>query len=295
MTTGHSIPPLRELPAGRLDARKQHLLAEIGREQGHATEWSRLRLPGAKSKPSPSRRLILVLAVVAILGVLVVTPAFGVRGVLLNLLGRSDVPFAGAPPAASVVRREFFEMSSGAPKGMDPRVTPDEARLAGTLDFGGVKRHVWVAPTENGGFCYLLEGISGGCSEMKTEAVILDGSFFARNDATTPALESLAGRIYTAQATLLRVTFEDGKAKVLPFIYVSEPIGAGFFGYKPTRAEEQPGHRPLDVVVVDSAGSEIGSQTIDWAHEDWKLQQLRDTLAKRPTLGRPTATTTEQP
>ena len=123
MTTGHSIPPLRELPAGRLDARKQHLLAEIGREQGHATEWSRLRLPGAKSKPSPSRRLILVLAVVAILGVLVVTPAFGVRGVLLNLLGRSDVPFAGAPPAASVVRREFFEMSSGAPKGMAETVT----------------------------------------------------------------------------------------------------------------------------------------------------------------------------
>lgn len=32
MTTNHSIPPLRELPIGRLAERKQHLLAEITRE-----------------------------------------------------------------------------------------------------------------------------------------------------------------------------------------------------------------------------------------------------------------------
>lgn len=32
MTTNHSIPPLRELPTGRLAERKQHLLAEITRE-----------------------------------------------------------------------------------------------------------------------------------------------------------------------------------------------------------------------------------------------------------------------
>lgn len=33
MTTNHSIPPMRELPDGRLGQRKQHLLAEISRER----------------------------------------------------------------------------------------------------------------------------------------------------------------------------------------------------------------------------------------------------------------------
>lgn len=247
-----------------------------------------------ESAQSNRRRLIVILVATAVLAVVVATPAFGVRGALLDLFGRSDVPFTAAPPAASVIKREFADMSSGAPKGMDPRVSPGEARLAATLDFGGVKRHVWVAPTETGGFCYLIEGLSGGCTEIKTDPLILDGGFVARPGATTPAMESLAGRIYSAHAAQLRVAFEDGRTMVLPFVYVSEPIGAGFFAYKPTPAEERPGHRPLAIVVADAEGAEVGRETINWEREDAKLQRILDALKERTNQTRP-ATTTGQP
>jgi hypothetical protein len=257
-------------------------------------DWSQV-IAGAglahESAQSNRRRLIVILAATAILATLVATPAFGVRGALLDLLGRREVPFTPAPPAASVIKREFADMSSGAPKGMDPRVTPGEARLAATLEFGGVIRHVWVAPTATGGFCYLFEGLSGGCTEIKTGPIILDGGFGARPGAITPSLESLAGRIYSTQATQLRVAFEDGRTMVLPFVYVSEPIGAGFFAYKPTPAEEQPGHRPLDVVVVDAEGIEVGRETIDWAHEEAKLQQMLDVLREKTAPTKPPSTT----
>jgi hypothetical protein len=261
-------------------------------------DWNQvIARAGVAHEPAQSnrRRLIVIIAVTAVLATLVATPAFGVRGALLDLLGRSDVRFTAAPPAASVIKREFADMSSGAPKGMDPRVTPGEARLAATLEFGGVKRHVWVAPTETGGFCYLFEGLSGGCTEIKTDPLILDGGFVARPGATTPAMESLAGRIYSTQATQLSVAFEDGRTMVLPFVYVSEPIGAGFFAYKPTPAEEQPGHRPLAIVVADADGAEIGRETIDWEHEDAKLQRMLDILRERANQTRPPGRTTGKP
>lgn len=288
-----SVPPLRDLPSGRLADRKRHLLAEIGRESAPRTRRTRLH-PWGTTRRSRRRRLVVALAVAAVLGTLVATPAFGVRGALLHLFGRSDVPFTGAPPAASVIKHEFADMSSGAPKGMDPRVASGQARLAGAFAFDGAKRHVWVAPTADGGFCYLFEGISGGCTQTKTATIVLDGSFFARPGDTTPALEALAGRIYSPRASQLRVVFEDGKTTVLPFVYVSKPIDAGFFTYKPKPAEERAGHRPQDVVVVDASGTEIGRETIDWAHEERKLQQLRDLLPKKATLPSQT-TTAKQP
>ncbi len=289
-----SVPPFRDFPPGRMADRKQHLLAEIGREQSPRTDLSRLRRRGVPTQRPRRRRLVVLLAVAAILGTLAVAPAFGVGDALLHLFGRSEVPFAGAPPAASVIKREFSDMSSGAPKGMDPRVTSGQARLAGTFDFGATKRRVWVAPTETGGFCYFIEGISGGCSETRTEAVVLDGSFFARPGATTPALDALAGRIYLPQATQLRVSFEDGRTTVLPFVYVSAPIDAGFFVYRPSPAEERPGHRPADIVVADSSGAEIGRATIDWAHEERKLGQLLDIVGKKSTSARASTTPAER-
>ena len=66
MTNEHSIPPLRELPAGRLDARTQHLVAEITR----TTEPDR---GVAFSRFIGSRRRVAVIALA--LGLLVIGTA----------------------------------------------------------------------------------------------------------------------------------------------------------------------------------------------------------------------------
>jgi hypothetical protein len=274
VSTASSIPPFHDWPSERLAARRQHLLSEIQRIDKHGVARSRSHARRKRHQP----RVGILVAVAVVLAAAIATPAFGLRDELLHLFGRGDITFADSPPAASVIKREFADMSLGAPKGMDPRVASGQARLAGTFAFGGVKRHVWVAPTESGGFCYLLQGISGGCTETESDPIVLDGGFYAPRGSRTPAMNALAGRIFAASASRLTVTFEDGRQLPLPFVYVSEPIGAGFFAYKPTSAEERPGHRPLELVLTDAGGAAIARETINWANEERKLQQILDYL-----------------
>jgi len=76
MTTKHPLPPLRDLPAGRLAQRKEHLLAEIAREEGSRARSSRL----ASLRPArriQRRRAAPVLAsalTTAIVALLLVSP-----------------------------------------------------------------------------------------------------------------------------------------------------------------------------------------------------------------------------
>lgn len=63
MSIDHAIPPLRDLPAGRLDARKEHLLAEIVRGQQRPHFFSLPRLV------SPRRRVAALAIVIGLLGI----------------------------------------------------------------------------------------------------------------------------------------------------------------------------------------------------------------------------------
>ena len=128
-----SVPPFRDFPPGRMADRKQHLLAEIGREQSPRTDLSRLRRRGVPTQRPRRRRLVVLLAVAAILGTLAVAPAFGVGDALLHLFGRSEVPFAGAPP-----QRRSSSASS--------RTCPRERRKAWILVSRPV-RHVLREPS----------------------------------------------------------------------------------------------------------------------------------------------------
>jgi hypothetical protein len=90
MKADFSIPPLRDLPPGRLAQRRNHLLFEITRE--HESR-------GALARPWPSRwrgpgrrRLMLVLAAAAFVVVLGTASALGVRAFFL------DKGFIGLPP-----------------------------------------------------------------------------------------------------------------------------------------------------------------------------------------------------
>jgi hypothetical protein len=267
MSSSHySLPPLRDLPAGRLERRKQHLLSEV-----RGSSLSRPR----------SRSLAVVVAAALILGALVAGPALGLQNTIRDLLGRSDVSFGDAPPAASVIKRDFDDMTTGAPKGMNPNVIAGQTRLAGTFDFGGVKRRVWVAPTATGSFCYVLERVSGGCQAVRSSGVKLDGGFVLRPGASVPVMDKLAGRVFEPSAAALQVTFEDGTKIDLPFVYVSAPIDAGFFMYKPTAAQQQPGHRPASLALLDEQGTVLADERIDWANEDRKAEELKKLMNRR--------------
>jgi hypothetical protein len=85
-----SIPPLRDLPPGRLAQRSEHLLFEITRERESRGVLPRL-WPSRWGRPS-RRRLMLVLAAAALVVVIGTASAFGVRVFFL------DKGFIGLPP-----------------------------------------------------------------------------------------------------------------------------------------------------------------------------------------------------
>ncbi len=80
MKTDYSIPPLRELPPGRLAERKQHLLAEIAREPKR-----RLSLPSVVRPPLRAAALAAVVAT-AVVAVLLVAPWQGGGGLVERAL-----------------------------------------------------------------------------------------------------------------------------------------------------------------------------------------------------------------
>ena len=234
-----------------------------------------------------SRRgtLLAAAALTLLAAVLVATPAFGIRQAISDLLGREDVSFQQAPPAATVIRRDFTDMSVGAPAGMDPQVVAGETRLAATFIVSGHARNLWVAPTAIGGYCYVWEHLGGGCNNMPRDPgkILLDGSFFMGLNDKAPSMEKLAGDISNPDAAGVRLTFEDGRQIPLRLVYVSAPIDAGFFAYNPTVSERRQGHRPLQLEALDAGGQAVATTSIDWANEDQKAAQVRAAL--HPSAG----------
>src|SRR4051794_13380107 len=101
-----SIPPLRELPAGRLEQLSHHLRAE-----------ARLARPSLRLRPALAVTAILL----ALAAALLATPAFGLRDRIAHLFG------AGAHPPELIVRY-FRNQNSG--RGSSPPVLASKARVA---------------------------------------------------------------------------------------------------------------------------------------------------------------------
>jgi hypothetical protein len=64
----------------------------------------------------------------------------------------------------------------------------------------------------------------------------------------------ITGPINAAGAERLVVTFQDGDETDIPFVVVSEPIGAGFFYYEVPQAHWSKGSRPARVSVYGPNG-----------------------------------------
>jgi hypothetical protein len=198
--------------------------------------------------------------------------------VLRDLFGGEHVTFEQTPFAELAKKYEFAELSTGAPsKEMDPQVIPGETRLVATFTLSGHPRRLWVAPTKKGGFCFELEHSGGGCNNPPRPAdpIDLGGSFTALPGTTVPIQEQVSGIIYDAEAAGVRLEFEDGRAIPLRFVYVSEPIDAGFFAYNPSHDERLVGHRPLRVLLLHADGSVSNQKEIDYKNEQRMIEEVQ--------------------
>lgn len=214
------------------------------------------------------RPAVIALIVLSMAVALLATPAFGVREAVLGLIGREDVEFEEGAPAPEAVRVQFEDLSLGVPPRMDPGAIVSESRRAGTFRIRGKDRPLWIAPTERGGFCWFLEGSSGGCLRNESGAPLPDllpshGMSIDRNGEVR-AVGTLSGWLFTPEAARVTIGFEDGQTKDLPFVYVSAPIDAGHFAYTLQNHQARAGKRPNEIVVRDADGEVLARERLRW-------------------------------
>ena len=162
---------------------------------------------------------------------------------------RTNVTFASAPlgPAstfASIARRATSPAI----------VLAARARRVAVIHWNG-DRPLLVAPTTAGGFCESLAGPYGGtgCFTGARQRNVLDSGLTA--DASGPI--ALNGKFFDSRGTRLEVRYEDGRNTVVPIIWVSKPINAGFFVFAIPSAHRRPGHRPLAITLLSESGFQL--------------------------------------
>jgi hypothetical protein len=234
----------------------------------------RVSLPARSVRVVPRRRLrrrrVWVAFALLLLIALLATPAFGVQGIVLNLLGRKNVSFPKAASAPNEVKKQFADLAIGAPERWAPQVIAGQARVVGTFSVAGHQRKLWVAPTRRGGYCYTLERSVGGCRLTRadrSQGVV--GASWMGGAPRSGVLESIvtrvAGDINAPAAVKLTATYVDGTTVDVPFVWVSKPIAAGFFTYDiPTRHWSKQ-HRLYAVSLFSQNGTMLGRQVFPFA------------------------------
>ena len=232
------IPQLRDLPPGRLAQRAAHLRHEVERRR------------------TPTYALAIA-AAIAILAVIVATPAFGLQSHITNLFSSNKQQ---RPP--ELIQRLFRNMDvyPGGANG----VIPSKARIAIEARVPGYgTKTIWVAPTRNGGFCS-----TAGCDRdraMPLHATLVITGPTSRNSQPMPHSSHvhvfLAGDTLIHRAARVAVQFEDLSWERTPLVWVSRPIDAGFFLYELPKAHWQIGKRPIMLAVEDAHGNDLAENS----------------------------------
>jgi hypothetical protein len=194
----------------------------------------------------PHRRRVLVLAFAAGLAAIVI----GAGGVF----HRDVVDFFSAEPAPEPIRIDFAKMGARTNMTVGPGHDMAEAREVAKFPVDGELRPLWVAPMENGGFCYRWHTY-GSCGRMphQGDAVKLglggqDGSY---------GLNWLAAHVGDPAIQRLELEYADGERVELPFLRVSSPIDAGFTAFQVPAERQREGRQAVAVIGFDDEGKEV--------------------------------------
>ena len=217
-------------------------------------------------------RRTLALGFALLLVVLLATPAFGVQGYVLHLLGRKNVSFSNSPSAPNVVKKQFLDLPIGAPLSFSPQVKAAQTRFVATFSIAGHPRKLFVAPTRQSGYCYMFEDAFGGCRQKRADRRIGQrGQFGVTWSGPTPKLhlnESIVTRVggdLTAPAAAkITARYADGTTADIPFVWVSSPIAAGFFSYDIPTAHWNKTHRLVSLTLFAKDGRRLGHGTFPY-------------------------------
>ena len=248
MNTESLVPPLRELPPGRLGRRAQHLRAEISGDEKYGV--------------GRTRAMAIAAAGLALLAVLLATPSFGLRDSIVHV-------FAAANQRPPELIQTYFKNNG------TTGVLPGKAREAIRLSIHGYgTKSLWVAPTRSGGYCTMF-----GCNPHRERPFDVSMEVTGPNSKSPPRPGSRDLHVFIEGATPLRgaarvaIRFGDGNSVRTPLVRVPKPIGAGFFVYELPKDHWDAGKRPVSLAVESADGKEL-------ARDTKIVRYMRDGLAK---------------
>lgn len=253
---------------GQLAARFARMTEFVG-EADWAEVESRAHALAARSDvvqvraPRFSSRKFALVGVAALLAV--AAPAFGLPQRVVKL-------FSAAEPAPPRTELLFSTLDRGAPPGLETGVIARTARKAFEVELPeGVRGTLWVAPTAKGGHCELLQligadgrprGTSGpGCDDRANATGVgltVPGPITPRGIDLGPVV--VDGHTTLADASSAIIRFEDKTETVIPLVWISDPIDAGFFVYGVPPANWKRGRLPTHLQYVDMEGNAVGEQ-----------------------------------
>jgi hypothetical protein len=193
---------------------------------------------------------------------LLTTPAFGL---LVDLIERTNVVFDNSKPAPNLVKKEFADLAVGAPPRFAPGILAAQAREVGTFKAGGKTHALWVVPTRRGGYCYTFEHLFGGCrvttAERKRSLFGVTDTADATPGGKTPLVLRVGGDVTAPNAATIELLYADGSRSMVPFVWVSAPISAGFFIYDVHSEHRTANARATAAILLDADGNELARQT----------------------------------
>jgi hypothetical protein len=220
-----------------------------------------------KQRPRLLAAAVLLLLLVALLA----TPAFGVQGFVLDLLGRKNVSFSHSKSAPNEVKKQFEDLVIGAPTRWAPEVIASQARMVGTFSIAGHPRKLWAAPTRRGGYCYTFELDFGGCRHTIADRLVGKRGQFGvtwqgstGNGLAAQLVTRVGGDITASTAAKITASYADETTHDIPFIWVSKPIAAGFFTYDIPVSHWNKQNRLLSLSLYARDGRLIGRETFPY-------------------------------
>jgi hypothetical protein len=202
-------------------------------EDAFARQRSLVETHVVRRRVPRSRRRGLSAAVVAaaLLGALLVTPAFGLGDRLLDLFEHPPAPpevqahFA----ANDTLRRQLFDHAEAAGHRLHDRfsrVVAREARgIAAIESADGRPIYLWAAPTEDGRQCWLIQAGAeaatgrpygfGSCDAREAASEMRPGMMWI---AERPSVKILHARVYDEAIRRVEIVVEGGREVSLPVV-----------------------------------------------------------------------------
>jgi hypothetical protein len=232
--------------------RRAQLAAQLETPTAASEVIARARRSRVDVGGSFGRRHLTAIAAVVVMVLaafpLAIGPAFG--------FGPALYSFSNSNPPPQQLKTVIFSLAQGAPRGMDPGLLPDKARVITSMRLNGQNRDLWAAPTSAGGMCYGWAVAGGGCDRFGTTP--LSVSWAASSDRQS--ISTLRGYVQSRYASEVDIRFADGEVVHPLLVKVTAPINAAFFSYDVPQDRQNAGKTVVAVAARDASGKVVTEQ-----------------------------------